>query len=173
MNKTLSEIVGVMLITAMSALAASTFKAPTAGQLAAAAKNPAAIEALLVGASPEQAAQVIKAVVVQVMALGLSPTVQATSISSVIATSFAAAPAGSAPLLASSLGTACGATVAISANPAVVSSIQGTIATAGGSAGAVMAEAFATAYTAAKAASTPASDATPPPPVATGYNGQQ
>lgn len=173
MNKTLSEIVGVMLITAMSALAASTFKAPTAGQLAAAAKNPAAIEALLVGASPEQAAQVIKAVVLQILALGQSATAQATSISSVISTAFTAAPAGSAPLLASSLGTACGVTVAISANPAVVSCIQTTIATGGGSAGAALAETFGTAYTEAKAASTPASDATPPPPVATGYNGQQ
>jgi hypothetical protein len=173
MNNILSGIVGVMMITAMSALAASTFKAPTAEQLAAAAKNPAAIEALLVGASPEQAAQVIKAVVVQIMALGLSPTAQAASINSVISTSFTAAQAGSAPLLAASLGTACGVTVAISANPAVVSSIQSAIATAGGSAGTAMAETFATAYTEAKAASTPASDALPPPPVATGYNGQQ
>lgn len=171
MTKTLSAIVGVVMITAMSALAA--FKSPTTEQLAAAAKNPAAIESLLVGASPEQAAQVIKAVVVQILAMGLSPTVQAASISSVVSTAFMAAPAGSAPMLAASLGTACGATVAISANPAVVSRIQSAIASAGGSAGTAMAETFATAYTEAKAASTPASDAPPPPPVATGYNGQQ
>lgn len=169
MKKTLLGIVGVMMITAMSAFAA--FTPPTAAQLTAAANNPASIAALLEGASPEQAAQVIKAVVVQILAMGLSATAQATSISSVITAAFSAAPAGSGHMLAASLGTACGASVAISGNPAVVSSIQGAIATAGGSGGAALAQTFGTAYSEAKAASQKANDSAPP--VATGYAGQQ
>lgn len=173
MNKTLLGIVGVMMITAMSALSAETFTPPTDAQLKAAAKDPAAIAALLEGASPEQAAQVVKAVVVEIASMGLSATAQAASIGNVITAAFAAIPAGSAPMLASSLGAACGASVAINSNPAVISSIQSTIATTGGSSGAAMAESFGTAYAEAKAASTPASDSTPPPPVATGYDGQK
>ncbi|MEI8140774.1 MAG: hypothetical protein WCI03_13020 [bacterium] len=173
MKKTLLGIVGVMMITAMSAFAA--FTPPTAAQLTAAANNPAAIAALLEGASPEQAAQVIKAVVVQIASMGLSAPAQAASIGSVIAAAFSAAPAGSAPMLAASLGTACGASLAVSGNPAVVSSIQGAIATAGGSGGAAMAQTFGTAYSEAKAASQASNNDVlgSAPPLATGYTGQQ
>jgi hypothetical protein len=172
MKNTLWAIVGVMM-TAMSAFAA--FQAPTAAQLTAAANNPASIAALLEGASPEQAAQVIKAVVVEISSLGLSATAQAASIGSVISVAFSAAPAGSAPMLAASLGTACGASLAIRGNPAVVSSIQAAIATAGGSGGAAMAQTFATAYTEAKTASEAGhNDALDnAPPVGTGYDGQK
>jgi len=168
MKKTLLGIVGMMM-TAISVFA--DFTPPTAEQLTAAANNPTAMAALLVGASSEQAAQVIKAVVVQISAMGLSASAQAASIGSVITVSFSAVPAGAAPMLAANLGTACGSSLAISANPVVVSSIQSSIATAGGSGGATMAQTFGTSYTEAKAASQGAKDSAPP--VAKGYDGQQ
>ena len=170
MKKTLLGIVGVVMMTALSVSAA--FAPPTDAQLTAAANDPAAIAALLVGASPEQAAQVIKAVVVQVSAMGLPAATQGTKISAVVAAAFSATPAGSASLFAASLGTACGASGAVSGNPAVVSSIQSAIATSGGSSGAALAQTFGTAYTEAKSAQKAGKDDVAPP-VAKGYAGQQ
>jgi len=170
MKTTLLGMVGVMMISALSVSAA--FTEPTDAQLTAAANDPAAIAALLVGASSEQAAQVIKAVVVQIAAMDLTASAQGTKISAVVAAAFSSVPAGSASLLAANLGTACGASVAVSGNPAVVSSIQSAIATSGGSAGAALAETFGTAYTKAKAEQTAGKDDSAPP-VATGYPGQK
>jgi hypothetical protein len=173
MRNTLWAIVGVMMITAMSALAA--FKPPIEKQLKEAASNPASMAALLEGASSEQAAQVIKAVVIEIASMGLDLATQDTRINRVIMAAFSAAPAGSAPMLASSLGTACGASLAVSRNAAVVSSIQTAIVKAGGSSGAVMAQTFATAYTKAKASSEAGHNDVldNAPPLAKGYDGQK
>jgi len=173
MKKTLLGIVGVMMISGLSASAA--FTPPTDEQLTAAANDPATLAALLVGASPEQEAQVVKAVIVQLEALGLPAATQGARVSAVVAAAFADTPAASMSLLAASLGTACGASVAISANPAVVSSVQSAVITAGGASGAVLARTFGEAYTEAKAANQAGNNdaLSSAPPQAKGYAGQQ
>ena len=161
MKKIFTGIIGAVMVSSLSAFA--EFTPPTEEQLAAAANDPAMEAALLQGASAEQAAQVMKAIIVQVLASGLDSQAVNARVASIVSAGFAAMPAGSAPALASSLGSACGATLAISANPAVVSSIQSTIATAGGSGGADLAASFGESYTEAKADSTTAAkDAEPP-----------
>lgn len=177
----------IILISTITASAA--FVSPSDTQLEQAATTPSKITELLKDASPEQAAQVVKAVIVKIeakyrrtkgafVAGGAADTLIAAIVKHAFS-SFSAVQAGS---FAAALGTACGDSLAIGANAALVSAIQGALATAGGTGGNVPARAFANSFTAAAA---PAGSVgvqgqnqnqAPPsiqPPVASPYPGQK
>jgi hypothetical protein len=148
MKKMTMLVSGVLLASVVSVLAA--FTPPSAQQLSAAANDPALVSALMKDASAEQAAQVLKALIVKISGLGLESQAASARITAVVNGGFSAVPAGSVVLLASELGTLAGKTSSISGNPTLVSTIQNAIATAGGRSGAALASGFGSAYTAAR-----------------------
>jgi len=172
MKKILTSIIGAVLISALSGFAAYTD--PTPDQIAAVAGGNSQLQTtLLQGASAEQAAQFIKAVIIAIANLGLDSQAAGARIALAVTTGFSAFPTDSAPLLASSLGTACGATLAISGNATVVSIVQGSVVTAGGSGGAALAEAFGSAFTDAQTLAAKSTNKDAAPPVTKSYDGQK
>ena len=172
MKKTVSAIIGVFMISAVAGFA--SFTPPTTAQIAAAANNPAGVAALLQGASSEQAAQVIKSVIVQALALGLDTQAANTRVANIVTAGFSANPTGSAPLLAANLGTACGLTLAISGHSSVVSAIQNAIISANGTKGNALAAAFGSAFVEAEqGAANNGGNKGNVPPITTGYEGQR
>jgi hypothetical protein len=170
--KRMTIVAGLFLASAMSVMAA--FVDPTPAQFEAASKDPALVAALLKDASPEQAAQVIKAIIVGILGQGLNGSTANAQITAVVNAGFAAMPAGTGVQLSAALGTACGSTAAISGNPTVVSAIQNAVATAGGASGAALAAQFGSAYSAAvEGASKNVNNKDSPPPIASGYPGQK
>ena len=172
MKKYIAIVAGVLLGLTLSVRA--EFAVPSDEQLAAAANDPAQMNALLQGASAEQAAQVVKTVIVHVLGLGLDTQLANSKISAVVRAGFSAMPAGTGPVMASSLGSLCGFSTVISVNPAVVSVVQNAVASSGGGNGAAMATAFGKSFVAAKQqADANANGTQTAPPLAIGYGGQK
>jgi hypothetical protein len=165
------------LVLCGSLTAMATFTEPSAAQIEAAANNPAAeIANALSGANAEQAANVVKAVLARVLALGLQADAQAARIAAVVTGAFGAIPAQLHLSFTTALGTAVAGSPVIMAAAGVVSQIQAAVATAGGPAsGAALAQAFGAAYQAtldASAGTDPDHTGTEPPPLSTVYPGQ-
>lgn len=172
MKKKVTIVVGLLLAAMVSVRA--EFNAPSEQQLSAAANDPAQMNALLQGSSAEQAAQVVKAVIVQVMGMGLDAQAANSRISAVVCAGFSAMPNGLGHVMASSLGSLCGFSAVISASPSVVSVVQNAVATSGGGSGAAMATAFGKSFVEAKQrAAANANNPESAPPVAAGYPGQR
>ena len=164
-------VMGCVLLAAITSKA--DFVQPTDQQLLSAAADPSQIGALLKDASTEQAAQVLKAVVVKVLGLGLDPQAVLVRVASVVTSGFNAMPVGSRPVLSSQFGSVCAVTTVINVNAAVVSTIQGSIVSVGGGAGSSLGEAFGKAYTETlKRGAANANNKESAPPVTTGYEGQ-
>jgi hypothetical protein len=170
MNKTLVAATLVGTFMALQCLAAG-FAMPSANDIAKAAEKPAAIASLLKGASPEQAAEVVKAVVSAILGLKLDAKEQTKRIAELVGAALKAIPAGQQAAFAESLGKAIGENPLLRGNAGVVSAIQGAIAVVNGN----LAGVFGVAYS--KAAGTGAigtglSDNTPSrtaPPVVTDW----
>lgn len=143
--------------TCMTAFAA--FTPPSQDQVNQAAADPAKLSALLVDATPDQAAQVVKAVIVATLSLNLDSTVQSARISQLI-TSSVGSMAAQSVAFATALGTTLASTRAISQNAVLITTIHAALTTAGGStqAGTALSTAFQQSFTAAL-----------PPPLATDY----
>jgi hypothetical protein len=94
MKKTVMTMVMVAVFAAcVNAWGATpSWTPPTAAQITAAAANPAQLAALLNGASVQQAAEVVRNVVVAVLQMGLAAPAQTTKINSIIGAAFQAVP---------------------------------------------------------------------------------
>ena len=134
----------VCLSTTLSALAA--FTAPTEAQINAAAGTPSQLTALLNGASLEEAASVVKSVMVRLAGLGLSDAALQSRATLVISTATGALPASGHLAFCAMLGNQMGNSLAIRSNPALVSATQGALTTHTGTLGAVAAKAFGDAF---------------------------
>ena len=158
MKKLLSIAVTVVCVTCMSASAA--FQAPTAAQIAQAASNPTALAQLLDGATAQQAAEVVRAVIASSLGLGLSPEAQSARITQIVAAGFAAVltTAITPSAFAAALGKALGSSPVLSQNGVVIATVESAVAAAGGGgqAGAALAVFFAQALQTAVAANLPA-----------------
>lgn len=152
------------------------FVTPTPVQVKAAALNPAGnMAGVLRDASVNQAAEVTKAVIAQVLLLKLSPEAQAARITEVVGGAMGSVPAELRLAFATALGSAIGGSPVIRQTPGAVTAIQSAVAAAGGTVnGSAMATSFGNAYQTETQAGT-GSDPTAKgdqPPVTTGYEGQ-
>jgi hypothetical protein len=137
-------LVGVLFLTAtLSAMAA--FTPPTDAQIKSAAENPALLAPLLKGASLEETAHVVKAVIARMGSLHLSNDVLTARVTEVVNACLAAVAEGGHDEFCRILGTEMGISEAIKSNPAIVSAVQGALAAHG----AGEATAFGDAYEAA------------------------
>jgi len=151
--KTLQALVTV-IVCATCIAASAAFTRPAQSEVNQAAADPAKLAALLNGATPEEAAQVTKAVVVAALGLGLDVSAQNTRINQIITASVGAMPAQSTAF-ATALGTSLGGATTLSQNAGLVTTIIAAVTTAGGQQGTALATAFQTAFTAAKTATPP------------------
>ena len=123
-----------MWLAALAALAAGSafgaFEKPTREQLQAAAENPAQVVALVRDANPDQAAEVGKDVIIQIIKLDLKPEARDSRISELIRYLFTAMPQDAWMPLAISLGRFIAASPAASMSPDIVSAATIPIASA-------------------------------------------
>ena len=102
----------------------AAFEKPTREQLEAAAENPALVVALVKDANPDQAAEVAKDVIIQIIRLDLKTEERDQRFADLIRYLFTAMPQGDWMALAISLGRFVAASPAASASPDVVSAIE-------------------------------------------------
>jgi hypothetical protein len=152
----------------------AAFVAPTQEQIDQAAGDPAALRALLAGANPEQAANVVKAVIAVILQSGQSVIAQQASVAQAVSAAFSILPAAQTTAFSSALGTACGGSPVISANGGAVSAIQAVLASIGTpELGRRLAASFGDSFQAASGTLFGPSDkADDNPPVADGYLNQ-
>ncbi len=105
-------------------VAEAAFTPPTQEQLQAAAKEPALVVALVQDANPEQAAEVGKDVVIEIVKLGLKPKDRDARISQLVEYLFKAMPEDNSMELAIALGKAVAGSPTASMSPDTVSAIQ-------------------------------------------------
>ncbi len=202
MTTTAKLALGLLLAAGLTSIthARGSAGAVTSAQLDQAAGNPSAIAALLESRTPEQAADVVRAVILRILVLhdtdGAFDQGGAgrAAVNDLLRHALGAMPADQIEAFAAALGAACGRSMLVSSRPAVLSAVQGALATAGGvDAGATLADAFATAFlgvagpqgivgarqqvqTQAPPPYVPVTTPPPPPPpppVATRYRAQQ
>jgi len=153
----------VLLVAAVSLVAGNAFGAfvaPTPEQIAAAANDPSLLTALLKDATPAQAAQIVKDIVVKVSEAKLSKKEEKKRVATLVKLAFAAFPADKANELAAELGKQMALIPKDSPGHRVVSIVQQTIRRhAGTSSGASFGKAFNP-------------DIPPPPPITKGYEAQ-
>ncbi len=124
--------IAIMLISSMAWVAQAEFSQPSEAQIAAAATNPGTqLAGLLQGASPEQAAEVAKAVLLGIVAQDLPADVQQARVASTIQAVFAAFPNETHMELAAALGAELGADPVLALSARLLSSVQAQIATIG------------------------------------------
>jgi len=148
---------GVVFV--LTRIASAEFATPTAEQIKEAAKTPAAVKALISEATPAQAAQVVKVIILAIATDhdGRGQAAHArgqgqAQIAAVIRYAMAGLSPDQAVIFAFDLGTACGESLVISSNGGLTSSVQGALATIGGeTSGALLAQNFATAFMAVAA----------------------
>ena len=131
MNKTVMTATLIGTLMAFQCLAAE-FAMPSAADIAKAAADPAAVAALLKGASPEQAAEIVKDAVSAVLGLNLNAKEQGKRIGDIVAAAMKAIPEGQQAAFAEALGKAVGEDALLRGKGAVVSAIQGAIASING-----------------------------------------
>lgn len=185
MKKVIKSSIVLMLVIGLAGVAQAEFTQPTPEQIAAAAATPSQLASLLADASPQQAANVVKDVLVAIAGQNLTPELQKTRVQSVIQVAFTTVSAESHGSFANALGTSLGNDPVLSLTKGLVSNVQA--ATASFSvpdSGVNLAQVFGTSFGTAKsstagAASDAASQAilaledTPAaPPVASPYAGQ-
>jgi hypothetical protein len=175
MNTSIRRIILAAVLLAGAAEAA--FTPPTQEQLQAAAKEPALVVALIVDANAEQAAEVGKDVVIEIVKLGLKPKERDARISQLVEFLFKAMPEDNSMELAIALGKAVAGSPTASMTAEIVSAIQLGIILA---VNVEHANAFGNAYNLAMQtiAGAPGGGKTvppqpPPPPVALPYEGQR
>lgn len=128
MKKMYVGMLAALLGLVMSVHAA--FTPPTADQIAAAAEDPSKVEALIAGATPEEAAAVLKAIYEKIVALNLAPEDFTARVALVTGAAFKAMPnkmnelavalgtlLGGAPDLAQKVGAIVAASIATTAGP--------------------------------------------------------
>lgn len=166
-----ASVAGTLI--AVQCLAAG-FTVPSAADIAKAAEKPASIAGLVKGASPEQAAEVVKAAVAAVLGLNLDAKEQGKRIAELVRIALKAISPGRQAAFAEALGKAIGGNALLRGNAAAVSAVQGAIASASGE----LAGVFGVAYGAAAGTGvlgTGQPDSTPSrtaPPVAKPYPNQ-
>ena len=153
------KALAMMIVCATCITAAAAFAPPTQDQIKQAAADPAALAALLKGASPEQAAQVVKTVIVAALAMKLETSVQTARINQIIAAAVGAMSAHPSAF-ATALGTSLGGAAAINQNAGLVKTMRAALAAVGGQHGTALVTAFQTAFTAAAQATATPVDAT-------------
>ena len=164
--------VGALIVVMGAGIALADYHAPSAQQLAQAAATPASVAALIAGASAEQAADVVRAVIAQVLGLNLGDEAQATRITQVVAAAMGGLEGPQLQAFATALGQAVGGSAVLRGNLAVVSTIQAAVVTAAGSSGTAIGAAFGDAYNSAiRQSGTARNDSSKPdmPAPATGY----
>jgi hypothetical protein len=122
MNTSIRRIILAAVLLAGAAEAA--FTPPTQEQLQAAAKEPALVVALIVDANAEQAAEVGKDVVIEIVTLGLKPKERDARISQLVEFLFKAMPEDNSMELAVALGKAVAGSPTASMTAEIVSAIQ-------------------------------------------------
>jgi len=133
----------VLFATCLTASAAYT--PPTDDQVSEAAADPSKLAALVAGATPGEAAEVVKSVIVVSLGLGLEAPALSARVGEIVAASVGAMSAQSTAF-AAALGTSLGGTSAIGQNAVLVAAIQAAVTTAGGQQGAALASSFQTAF---------------------------
>jgi len=156
----------VVMVGATYLSASAAFNAPTTAQLAQAAGNPAMLSQMLQGATAQEAAEAMRAVIVAALGLGLNADAQAARITQIVGAGFTAmttAPSGGTAAVtpdafAQSLGTALGSSPVLSQNGVVVATILSAVGAAGGggTTGAALETSFTTALQTSVAANVPA-----------------
>ncbi|HPC18583.1 MAG TPA: hypothetical protein PL039_00125 [Kiritimatiellia bacterium] len=154
----------------MGAVAFGDFTKPALEQLQAAAENPAQLGALLRDASPDQAAETAKDVIIEIIQLDLKPEERDARAASLMDQLFLAMPTDTWPALAISFGRFVAASPAATMSPSLLSAIHQAIIRVGD---VDLGEAFGNAFNLAMqtVAGKPAGGKTvppqpPPPPVA-------
>lgn len=180
-----SVLLLAMLSITVHARAAEVFRAPTSRQIDLVAAEPARLSLVVRGASVPQVAEVVRAVLVQVVYRERNTRIRDQLIRAVIRQMYAVRP-GQATALAVALGQAIAASPAASREPSVVSvihaavieaviAVEGVSMAAASDLGAVFGNAYSMALQSVGGA--PGSGKTapatpPPPPVALPYEGQ-
>ncbi len=174
---TIAVVLMMLGMTCLTAVAeTSDFTMPTPDEIEAAAGDPSAIAALLDGASPEQAASIVRdvlvAVITQGQEAGLSVAAIAANVQVVVETATAAIPIASQTAFAQALAATIAATPIIAATQEFRAAVQAG-AQAGGASGTNLGRVFGDAY----AATVTSLPGTPPggttSPEGRGYPGQQ
>ncbi len=173
-----TRILGLALLAGtLTGNAQAAFEKPTGEQLKAAAENPALVVALVKDANPDQAAEVGKDVIIQIIRLDLEPDQRDQRFSMLVRYLFTAFPQDDWAALAISLGRFVAASPAASATPDIVSAIQRAVIEF---CGVDYGDTFANSYLLAMQtiAGSPGGGKTvppqpPPPPVALPYEGQR
>jgi hypothetical protein len=180
-NQTVMAMVAAAILINTAAIIQAAFQMPSEIQAAAAAQNPILIRPLIQACSVNEAAQVIRDVLVQVVRMKEEPAKRDARIGAVIREAFRARPK-EALALAAALGKVMAASPEASRDPAVISAIQAGMIDSVGSDRAeavAVASSFGNSYTlsmqtigAAPGSGKTAVATPPPPPVATRYDGQ-
>lgn len=178
-NRIIQKTLQVVLIVTLfgcttSALAdAEGFSSPSQAQIAEAASNPALIADLLQGASPEQAALVVRAVIAAVIAQGDAIENPSEQIESIVFIATQSIPAESQPAFVAALASAVATTPVISRSPWALSAVQAG-ANRGGAAEMNLGAVFAASYSQTVEAQPPSQERVPIDTViAPPYAGQQ
>jgi|GEM_PF-5047124 len=129
----IKKIMMMVAAVGMAVSAMAAFVQPTQEQINQAAGNPAAINALLAGADPEEAANVMKAVIAVILGNGHDAASQQASVMQAVSAAFSSLPATQAFRMdfSAALGTACGGSTVITGNGGAVSAIQAAMASTG------------------------------------------
>ena len=197
----IQKILQVVAISALFGITSATmanagdFRMPSQAQIAAAASTPSSVPDLLQGASPEQAALIVRAVIAAVIAQADTVERAAERIQSIVSAATASIAAETQTAFVTALGSAIADTPSISGSPAIVAAIQAG-ANLGGASDLNLGSVFNASYSAAGGTVTvqqpaqnqvpidttgtppppPTTGTTPPslpPPVSTPYSGQQ
>ncbi len=174
--RTLAMTALICITVTLNTMAA--FTPPTETQIAAAAADPATLSSLLHGASLEQSAHIMKAVIARIVMLNLGETAMSQHLTQATSEAMGAIPAQAHIAFSAMLGNEMGTSFAIRNQPLAVSVVQGALVTsAGNSGGAAVAQAFGDAFSAASkgfrgSGSTTESD-NAQPPAASLYPGQE
>ena len=130
-----NAIVGMLLITLTGTVVAQqerTFSRPTDEQIEAAANNPELLAELLEGATPEQAAEVVVRVIVQINSLNISAEAKEARINNTVQAALAATPSTNQTAFAQALGRAVAADPVLSISPLVTNTVSTSLSTVGG-----------------------------------------
>lgn len=167
-----SLLLVTLTIMALTLSATAEYTAPSADQVATVVDKPANTAVLLAGASPQEAAHAVRAILLAIRSAPLSQSARSARMSTVLQEAMRAMGPAHVLLFAEALGNAIGASVVFTSDPAIASLVQDVIAsTAGGAA----ASAFGGAYTTATQTSGRSGNATEqvqPPAPALGYEVQ-
>jgi len=146
MKKSITLLATMLIAVSIAIPAHAEFAMPDAAQIAAAAADASLIAAMLEGASPQQAAVVLRSVVLNILSQDLPDAAIRGQVAAAIRVALNAMLPEVRAAFAEALGTEAGATLAISREPSVLSALQAELASAGAAAGLNLGDLFSQAY---------------------------